>query len=195
MSQCLGTYNLRFLLGDLILFCLGMNFSSAVLGVWFSGSRLLGDVDFGTSFSWGFAWCGFAWVCETGVLLGSDETKVFSFSVLIVMFSGTTKLPWMKRSKQDHWQVFILLTYKEIMVRLLVCGIFRVQECIYSCKYRNVCHLFSTPRRMPPVHVRKLEKVSSKVVRLNVVCCCSTARKKFCQHIQIIYLYHTSISK
>ena len=70
MSQCLGTYDLRCLLGDLILFCLGMNFSSGVLGMWFSGSCLLGDIDFGTSFAWGFAWGGFAWVCETGCNFG-----------------------------------------------------------------------------------------------------------------------------
>ena len=31
--------------------------------MWFLGSCLLGDVDFGTSFAWGFAWGGFAWVC------------------------------------------------------------------------------------------------------------------------------------
>ena len=62
MSQGLGTYDLRCLLGDLKLFCLGMNFSSDVLGDVVSGSCLLGDVDFGTSFDWGFAW-----VCETGV--------------------------------------------------------------------------------------------------------------------------------
>ena len=43
MSQCLGTYDLRCLLGDLILFCLGMNFSSGVLG----------DVVFRVLFAWG----------------------------------------------------------------------------------------------------------------------------------------------
>ena len=37
------------------------------LGMWFSGSCLIGDVDFGTSFAWGFPWGGFSWVCETGV--------------------------------------------------------------------------------------------------------------------------------
>ena len=60
-------YDLRCLLGDLILFCLGMNFSSGVLGDVVFRSCLLGDVDSGTSFVWGFAWGGFAWVCETGV--------------------------------------------------------------------------------------------------------------------------------
>ena len=37
--------------------------------MWFSGSCLLGDVDFGTSFALGFSWDGFAWVCETGVYM------------------------------------------------------------------------------------------------------------------------------
>ena len=53
-----------FLLGDEF-------FREVCLGMWFSGSCLLGDVDFGTSFAWGFAWGGFAWVCETGVLIRS----------------------------------------------------------------------------------------------------------------------------
>ena len=35
-----------------------------LLGV---SSQVLGDVDFGTNFDWGFAWGGFAWVSETGV--------------------------------------------------------------------------------------------------------------------------------
>ena len=48
--------------------CLGMNFRAVCLGMWFSGSCLPGDVDFCTSFAWGFAWGGFAWVCETGVM-------------------------------------------------------------------------------------------------------------------------------
>ncbi len=39
----MGTYDLRCLLGDLILFCLGMNFSSGVLG----------DVVFRVLFAWG----------------------------------------------------------------------------------------------------------------------------------------------
>ena len=66
MSQCLGTYDLRCLLGDLIPVCLVMNFSSGV--------------DFGTYFAWGFAWGGFAWVCETGVCYGYDITNhIFLF--------------------------------------------------------------------------------------------------------------------
>ena len=49
MSQCLGTYDLRCLLGDLILFCLGMNFSSGFqglicLGTSVSAPLLLGDL-------------------------------------------------------------------------------------------------------------------------------------------------------
>ena len=44
-------------------------FRAVCLGMCFSGSCLLGDVDFGTSFACGFAWGGFAWVCETGVFL------------------------------------------------------------------------------------------------------------------------------
>ena len=43
-----------FLLGDEF-------FERCVWGCGFSGSCLLGDVDFGTSFAWGFAWGGFAW--------------------------------------------------------------------------------------------------------------------------------------
>ena len=63
MSQCLGTYDLRYLFGDLILFCLGINFSSGVLG----------DVDLGTSFAWGFAWVDLLGSVRQGCNEGGED--------------------------------------------------------------------------------------------------------------------------
>ena len=43
-------------LGIWYFFAWGWIFRAVCLGMWFSGSCLLGDVDIGTSFAWGFAW-------------------------------------------------------------------------------------------------------------------------------------------
>ena len=41
---------------------------------------MLGDVDFGTSFAWGFAWGGFAWVCSEGARFDGISWKYFGIS-------------------------------------------------------------------------------------------------------------------
>ena len=46
---------------------------------WGVGLYLLGDVDFGTSFAWGFDLDGFSWGCEPGVsreLYDTNSTKL-----------------------------------------------------------------------------------------------------------------------
>ena len=58
LSVCLGIW---------YFFAWGWIFRAVCLGMWFSGSCLLRDVDFCTSFPWGFTWGGFDWVCETEV--------------------------------------------------------------------------------------------------------------------------------
>ena len=65
---------LIFLLGD------GL-FRVGCLGRRLSGSRLLGDVDIGTSFAWGFAWDGFTWDCEAGVFQNSS-TNIFQWQLI-----------------------------------------------------------------------------------------------------------------
>ena len=73
MSQCLWIY-VTFLLGD----------EFFERGMWFSGSCLLGDVDFGTSFAWGFAW-----VCETeGCKLDDDLLQGSSRSIETGIFGN-----------------------------------------------------------------------------------------------------------
>ena len=77
LGVCLGCDEPEPMLGDVrftmfawgfdTFFACGWIFRVVCLGMRFSGSSLLGDVDFGTSFAWGFPWGEFAWVCETEV--------------------------------------------------------------------------------------------------------------------------------
>ena len=80
MSQCLGTYDLRCLLGDLILFCLGMDFSSYVLG----------DVVFWVLFSWGrrFRHLFCLGICLGWICLGLWDRGVFFAAIPIPAIPG-----------------------------------------------------------------------------------------------------------